>query len=87
MKWPRLRMRAKIYITLKPGILDPQGQAVHHALESLGFGKVREVRTGKFIEMRYDGVCKADAERLTRQACDKLLANPVIENYEFVIIE
>lgn len=82
-----LSMKAKIYITLKAGILDPQGQAVQHALESLGFDHVREVRTGKFIEMRYNGVSRAEAERLTRQACEKLLANPVIENYEFVILE
>lgn len=80
-------MRAQIYITLKPGILDPQGQAVQHALQSLGFDHVRKVRTGKLIEMQYDGISKAEAERLTRQACDKLLANPVIEKYEFVITE
>jgi len=80
-------MKAKVYITLKPGILDPQGQAVHHALESLGFDRVFEVRTGKFIEMNYNGVTRDEAERLTRQACEKLLANPVIENYEFVIVE
>jgi phosphoribosylformylglycinamidine synthase len=80
-------MKAKVYITLKAGILDPQGQAVQHALESLGFRQVREVRTGKFIELNYNGVSRDDAERMTREACDKLLANPVIENYEFVIAE
>lgn len=80
-------MKAKIYITLKPGILDPQAKAVHHALESLGFEQVNDVRTGKVIEMAFNSVSKAEAERLTRQACDKLLANPVIENYEFEIVE
>ncbi len=80
-------MKAKIYINLKPGILDPQAKAVHHALESLGFNQVNEVRTGKVIEMDYNGVSKAEAEGLTRQACEKLLANPVIENYEFQIVE
>jgi phosphoribosylformylglycinamidine synthase len=80
-------MKAKVYVTLKPGILDPQAKAVHHALESLGFNQVKEIRTGKVIEMHFNGVSKTEAERLTRQACDKLLANPVIENYEFVIVE
>ena len=80
-------MKAKVYINLKAGILDPQAKAVHHALDSLGFDQVNDVRTGKVIELNYNGVSKADAERLTRQACDKLLANPVIENYEFVIVE
>ena len=80
-------MKAKVYITLKPGILDPQAKAVHHALDSLGFGQINDVRTGKVIELAFNGVAKAEAERLTRDACDKLLANPVIENYEFVIVE
>jgi phosphoribosylformylglycinamidine synthase len=80
-------MKAKVYVTLKPGILDPQAKAMHHALESLGFEQVKEVRTGKVIEMHFNGVSTTEAERLTRQACDKLLANPVIENYEFVIVE
>jgi len=80
-------MKAKVLVTLKPGILDPQAKAVHHALESLGFNQIKEIRTGKVIELNYNGVSKAEAENLTRQACDKLLANPVIENYEFVIVE
>jgi phosphoribosylformylglycinamidine synthase len=79
-------MKAKVYITLKPGILDPQGQAIRHALESLGFDHVQDVRTGKFIEMSYNGLGREETERQTRQACEKLLANPVIENYEFVIV-
>ena len=80
-------MKAKVYISLRTGILDPQAQAVHHALASLGFSPIHEVRTGKVIELHYQGVSKAEADQMTRQACDKLLANPVIENYEFVIVE
>ncbi len=77
-------IEAKIYITLKSGILDPQGKTVHHALENLGFTKVRSVRMGKLIQLQFeDGVGKREAERLTTEACKKLLANPVIEDYRF----
>ncbi len=78
---------AKIYITLKNGILDPQGKTVQHALESLGFQRIREVRMGKLIQLRFgEKIGKAEAERLTVAACQKLLANPVIEDYTFELI-
>jgi len=71
-------MKTRIYVTLKNGVLDPQGKAIHHALEGLGFSGVHDVRQGKFIEIEHaDGVTDADLEAM----CRKLLANTVIENY------
>jgi phosphoribosylformylglycinamidine synthase len=71
-------MKTRVYITLKNGVLDPQGKAIHHALEGLGFGGVRDVRAGKLIELDLEeGVSEADVDAM----CRKLLANTVIENY------
>ncbi len=71
-------MKARVFITLKPGVLDPQGKAIHHALEGLGFGGVQDVRAGKLIELELaDGTSDADIEAM----CRKLLANTVIENF------
>lgn len=78
---------AKIYVTLKNGILDPQGKTVHHALENLGFQKINEVRMGKLIQLKFKDVSKDEAERLTTEACKKLLANPVIEDFQFELLE
>lgn len=80
-------MKAKIQITLKNGILDPQGQTIHHGLEMLGFTGIRSIRAGKLIEMNFDGMTREQARQATENACQKLLANPVIENYEFMIDE
>lgn len=77
---------AKIHITLKNGILDPQGKTVLHALENLGIDGVHEVRIGKLISMNYGDVSKEEAEALTHKACKKLLANPVIEDYQFELL-
>ena len=72
-------MKTRVYITLKNGVLDPQGKAIHHALEGLGFEGVRDVRAGKLIELDLeDGISSADVE----QMCRKLLANTVIENFQ-----
>ena len=71
-------MKTRVYVTLKNGVLDPQGKAIHHALEGLGFGGINEVRAGKLIELDLDaGVSDAQIEEM----CRKLLANTVIENY------
>lgn len=71
-------MKARVFITLKPGVLDPQGKAIHHALEGLGFSGVNEVRAGKLIELDVDeGTTDSDIEAM----CRKLLANTVIENF------
>jgi phosphoribosylformylglycinamidine synthase len=71
-------MKIRVYVTLKKGVLDPQGKAIHHALEGLGFTGVNDVRAGKLIELDVDpGVSEADVEAM----CRKLLANIVIENF------
>jgi phosphoribosylformylglycinamidine synthase len=71
-------MKTRIYVTLKTGVLDPQGKAIHHALEGLGFSGVEDVRQGKYIEVDHaESVTDADLEAM----CRKLLANTVIENY------
>ena len=71
-------MKYRVHVTLKPGVLDPQGKAIHHALEGLGFGGVRDVRAGKLIELDLaEGVGDEEVEAM----CRKLLANTVIENF------
>ncbi len=71
-------MKTRVYVTLKGGVLDPQGKAIHHALEGLGFSGVNDVRAGKLIELDLaDSVSEADIDAM----CRKLLANTVIENY------
>lgn len=74
-------MKAKVHITLKNGVLDPQGKAVQHALASLGFSGVNDVRQGKFIELDLAETDKDKARAAVEQMCKGLLANTVIENY------
>ena len=77
-------MKARVFITLKPGVLDPQGKAIHHALEGLGFAGVNDVRAGKLIELDLaEGTSDADIEDM----CRKLLANTVIENFRIERME
>jgi phosphoribosylformylglycinamidine synthase len=71
-------MKIRIIVTLKPGVLDPQGKAVHHALAGLGFAGVNDVRVGKIIEL---DVADATTDAALDEMCRKLLANTVIENY------
>lgn len=78
-------VKAKVYVTLKQGVLDPQGKAIEHALAALGFSGVNEVRQGKVIELEVD---ETDAGRLRETVeamCASLLANPVIEDYSIEI--
>jgi phosphoribosylformylglycinamidine synthase PurS subunit len=77
--------RAKINITLRSSILDPQGKAVHHALENLGLPAVEEVRIGKFIELNIRCSGESEAKAVAEEACKKLLANPVMEDYSYTI--
>jgi phosphoribosylformylglycinamidine synthase len=70
-----------VHVTLKPGVLDPQGEAVRHALGSLGFGGVGGVRIGKVIELDLDEGDAGAAEAQVKAMCEKLLANTIIENY------
>jgi phosphoribosylformylglycinamidine synthase PurS subunit len=80
-------MRVKIFVSLKNGVLDPQGKAIERSLHSLGYGEVQDVRMGKYLELRLDGSSRQNAEARVRAMCDKLLANPVIEDYRFEIEE
>lgn len=74
-------MKVEVFVTLKPGVLDPQGRAIQHALEGLGFAGVRDVRAGRYLELDVaDGTGEADIRRM----CETLLANTVIENFRIV---
>ena len=79
--------RSKITVTLRRSILDPQGKAVEHGIHSLGFGKVEDVRIGKFIELSVNASTRQEAEQMTNEVCKKLLSNPVMEDFAFVIEE
>jgi phosphoribosylformylglycinamidine synthase len=77
--------KVRIIVRLKEGVLDPQGKTVHHALGSLGFEEVADVRIGKYIEVALDEVPAGESlDARIRAMCDKLLVNPVIEDYEVV---
>ena len=76
-----------MYVTLKPGVLDPQGKAVERSLHSLGYPGVEGVRIGKYLEFELAQASKESAAREVRAMCEKLLANPVIEDYRFEIDE
>ena len=80
-------MLAKIYVTLRKGVLDPPGKTNLHSLESLGYNEVRDVRLGKYMEVSFDNIEPDKAEARIREMCEKLLANPVIEDYRFEISE
>ena len=77
-----IQMKARVFVTLKNGVLDPQGKAIGHALNGLGFGSVGEVRQGKLIEIELNEIEKTKAEAALKEMCEKLLANTVIEKYE-----
>ena len=80
-------MKAKIYISYKEGILDPQGKIVNHALDAIGVKKINSVRMGKYIEMDFNGITCDQASEITDESCRKLLANPNTETYTFEIVE
>ena len=78
---------ARIHVTLKPVVLDPQGEAVLHGLQQLGYQNVSGVRVGKYLEISLTAANQSAAEDTVRQMCDRLLANPVIERYNFTVSE
>jgi len=78
-------MKARVTVTLKTGVLDPQGKAIEGALASLGFTGIASVRQGKIFDIELSGSDKVAAERTLKAACDTLLANTVIENYHVEI--
>lgn len=77
-------MKVRVHVNLKPGVLDPQGRAVHHALEGLGFSGVQDVRVGRLIEL---DVAEDTSDAALDEMCRKLLANMVIENYRIEKLE
>jgi phosphoribosylformylglycinamidine synthase PurS subunit len=79
--------QARIYITLRPSVLDPQGVAVKSGIQHLGYDNVEQVRIGKYIEMTLSATNEAEAKTQLDQICDQLLANPVIEIYRFDLTE
>lgn len=78
--------QARIYVTLRPSVLDPAGAAVRSGIEHLGFQNVASVRIGKYIEVSLDSADEQSAQVELNQICDQLLANPVIENYRFELV-
>ena len=79
-------MRARVYVTLKPSVFDPQGRVVAEALHTLGYGDVQDVRQGKFFEVEIDATDRAVAEARVAEMAGTLLANPVIESYRVEVI-
>ena len=81
-------MKAKVYVTLKPSVLDPQGKAIHHSVELLGFEKIADIRQGKFFEIALDeNLSEADAQTAAEKIAKDVLANPVIEDYQVEIVK
>ncbi|MGI6284819.1 phosphoribosylformylglycinamidine synthase subunit PurS [Neomoorella humiferrea] len=78
---------AKIYVTLKPGVLDPQGEAVMGGLKAMGYAGVTAVRVGKYLEVQLDMKDRQEAGRQVEEMCRRLLANPVIEQYRYTLEE
>lgn len=76
-------MKAKVYVTLKKSVLDPQGKAIEHALSSLGFNEAKNVRMGKYIELELDESDRTKADQKIKSMCEKLLANTVIEEFRY----
>ncbi len=76
-------MKAKVYVTLKNGVLDPQGKAVEQSLGNLGYKNVKEVRQGKFIEIELNETDKEKAKQEIEKMCKDILANTVVENYKY----
>ncbi|MDG2617903.1 phosphoribosylformylglycinamidine synthase subunit PurS [Thermoleptolyngbya sichuanensis XZ-Cy5] len=78
--------QAKVYVTLRPSVLDPAGTAVQSGLQHLGYDNVGSVRIGKYVELTLTAADESDARTQLDRMCDQLLANPVIENYRFELI-
>lgn len=79
--------KAEIKVTLRPSILDPKGKASLHALHNLGYEDITQTRIGKFIELELNASSEDEAHKLAEKACEKLLANPVMEDYSITILK
>ena len=81
-------MKAKVYVTLKPSVLDPQGKAIHHSVEALGFERIKDVRQGKYFEIALDNnLAESDAQTTAERIAREVLANPVIEDFTVEIVK
>jgi phosphoribosylformylglycinamidine synthase subunit PurS len=80
-------MKAHVWVMPKRTVLDPQGQAIQHALSSLGFSAVQDVRQGKFFVLDLQGVARGDAEKQIQRMASEILANPVIEEFRYEILD
>ncbi len=80
-------MKAHVWVMLKPTVLDPQGQTIQHALASLGYAQVRDVRQGKFFVLELNGLSRDDAWKQVERIAKEVLTNPVIEEFRFEIVE
>ena len=79
-------MKAKVYVTLKPSVLDPQGKAIHHSVELLGFQQIADIRQGKYFEIALDSALnESEAKETAEKIARDVLANPVIEDYRVEI--
>ncbi len=84
----KMIMKAKVYVTLKPGILDPQGKAIHHSVELLGFDQIRGIRQGKYFEIALESnTNETEAKEAAENIAKNVLANPVIEDYRVEIVK
>ena len=80
-------MKAKVYVTLKPSVLDPQGKAIHHSVEQLGYQQISDIRQGKYFEIALDdSVNESEARQAAEKIAGDVLANPVIEDYRVEIV-
>lgn len=80
-------MKAKVYVTLKPSVLDPQGKAIHHSVELMGFDKIADIRQGKYFEIALsDATTEAEARSAAEKIARDVLANPVIEDYRVEVV-
>ncbi|MEP6900641.1 MAG: phosphoribosylformylglycinamidine synthase subunit PurS [Actinomycetota bacterium] len=81
-------MKAKVYVMLKPSVLDPQGKAIHHSVELLGFEQIQDIRQGKYFEIALDaGLTESQAKDTAEKIAKDVLANPVIEDYRVEIVQ
>ncbi len=80
-------MKAHVWVMLKPTVLDPQGQTIQHALASLGYTQVRDVRQGKFFVLELNGTSREEAQKQVERIAREVLTNPVIEEFRFEIVE
>jgi len=79
-------MKAKVFVTLKPSVLDPQGKAIHHSVELLGYEKVGDIRQGKYFEITLDqGLTEDEARETAEKIAKDVLANPVIEDFSVIV--